>query len=49
MQAGNLFIQRVRQISFILIWLDRFLRYQTGVIAVIAVTFANYAAIFFLF
>jgi APA family basic amino acid/polyamine antiporter len=37
---------RLRQISFILIWLDRFTVIQT-VIAAIAVTFANYAAIFF--
>jgi APA family basic amino acid/polyamine antiporter len=48
MQAGNcLHSARLRQISFILIWLDRFTVIQTGVIAAIAVTFANYAAIFF--
>jgi hypothetical protein len=47
MQAGNcLHSARLRQISFILIWLV-FTVIQTGVIAAIAVTFANYAAIFF--
>jgi hypothetical protein len=46
-RAIRLHSARLRQISFILIWLDRFTVIQTGVIAAIAVTFANYAAIFF--
>jgi hypothetical protein len=47
MQVVNRHIQRAygRLVSFI--WLDCFTVIQTGVIA--ATTFANYAAIFFLF
>jgi APA family basic amino acid/polyamine antiporter len=48
-KAGGQFvyIQRAygRLVSFI--WLDCFTVIQTGVIAAIAVTFANYSAIFF--
>jgi APA family basic amino acid/polyamine antiporter len=46
-QAVNLFTFSVygRLVSFL--WLDCFTVIQTGVIAAIAVTFANYSAIFF--
>jgi APA family basic amino acid/polyamine antiporter len=45
-QAVNLFTFSVRTEDRF-IWLDCFTVIQTGVIAAIAVTFANYSAIFF--